>query len=546
MQNLILYPQMVFCALLGLSVARTLPFMVPFHSWLSSSGLSIAKLRGYGQTACGFWGIVPAPHLNVPCFALAGVVLSLSFFALSIASAIPGLPRFYIVALCITVLTAYHSYFSQLYPESGTRASVTCVVPMTVLFIMLTPVCDDPSLTDPVWEFNVQLENRAGAFTVWLIKGLMFWAYFAAGVSKMKSSVKARRQWWDGATLQAYVFESLMLCKPSTHWSYGIFTPFTHEVQKFAFLHRRLICLPLSIATMIIELGAPLIALLPCCYGSPFFAVCGLGLHFGIAYLQNIDFLSWWGPVYAFFLLDPASVCEAAPSFKGLFSVADVACGADSTMFGIVGSAEAAFAISPVRATLSVALLGLWMVGSIVLHFANGLELLPLSKFGMFDAITDVFDSSTRNKIWLSEKPHAWGTLNNYVFGPYYRAPNVMPDEYDLLPFKYLQMVYGGDDVNDGVIYANFHVPDDLRYRLQQIREELNCKSDVDAPARLYRHLREAQTIFDGLSNCKEVSRVKSTHIGEDSFVEVPHHLTKKDYTPWHLRTQLDSPLLGA
>jgi hypothetical protein len=521
--NLIMYPQMVFCAALGLSFARTLPYMVPFYKWLKGSGLAISELRGYGQTACGFFGLVPAPNMSVRGFAFIGVVLSLSFFLLSL----PMLPRVCVTPLCVIVLAVYHCYMSQLYPESGTRASVTCVVPMTVLFILFSPVNDVLDTAD----VDFVMENRAGAFHVWLIKGMMFWAYFAAGVSKVKSSVKTRRCWWDGATLQAYVFEALLLCKPNTNWSYGIFTPFTHELQRFVFLRRKLICAPLSVAAMAIELGAPLTALLPMCY-SPVFALFGLGLHFGIAYLQNIDFLSWWGPVYAFFLLDPAAVCNASPGWYSFLNVSVASCGADPSLFGIMGSAEAAFAIAPVRAALALVVLAVWVFGSIALQFTNGLELLPLSKFAMFDAITDLFDSSTRNKIWLSEKPHAWGTLNNYVFGPYYRAPNVMPRQYDLLPYKYLQMVYGGSDPHDGIIYANFDLPDDLRHHVGQIRAACNCTSSLEVTAaseKVYQHLRAAQRIFDGLS---AESKSSSNTVEK---------LAQSD-----LHTSLDSPLLGS
>jgi len=492
LHDLMLYPKMVFCAGVGLSFARTLAYMIPFYSWLDGSGLAISKLRGYGQTACGFFGIVPAPHLSVQAFGLAGVVLSIALFVLCL----PMLPPTYVMPLCALSLAAYHCYMSQLYPESGTRASVTCVIPMALLFLMLSPA----GLGD-VMASDVVLENRASAFSVWMIKGMMFWAYFAAGVSKVKSSAKAQRAWWDGATLQSYIFEALFLCKPYTFWSYGILTPFTHELQRFVLVHRGLICAPLSVATMIIELGAPLTALLPF-WCSPFFSFFGLGLHFGIAYLQNIDFLSWWGPVYAFFLLDPAAVCSV-PEWYSLLNVSDMSCGTDPSLFGIVGAAEAAFTVAPVRAALSIAVLGTWVVASVALHFGNGLELLPLSKFGMFDAITDLFDGRTRNKIWLSEKRHGWGTLNNYVFGPYYRAPNVMPEEYDLLPYRYLHMVYGGNDPHDGIIYANFDVPEELVHHLYQIRaQSLSAPaSDLDtASENIYQHLRAAQTIFDGLS----------------------------------------------
>jgi len=519
--NLVEYPQKLYCILIGLSVARTLPFMVPFYKWLIGSGLALSKFRGYGQTACGAFGIVPAPKLSVHTFGLAGVVLSASLFALGI----PNLPRACVVPLCITALIAYHCYFTQLYPESGTRASVTCLVPMVLMYTMLSPA----GYTLNAEDAEIEVQNRAGAFTIWLIKCMMFWGYFAAGVSKVKSSIKARRAWWDGATLQAFVFEAMMLCKPGTHWSYGIFTPFTHEVQKFVFLHRKMICVPLSIATMVIELGAPLTVLLPSSYGSPLFAVLGFSLHLGIAYLQNIDFVSWWGPVYVFFLLDPAAFCGAAPWAKSFLNVAETSCGKDFDLFGIMGSADAAFGIAPVRTTLGLALLTVWICGTIVLHFSPpGLELLPLYRFGMFDVITDVFDPSTPNKIWLSEKRHRWGTLSNYVFGPYYRrSPNIMSAEYGLLPYRYLQMVYGGSDAEDYIIHSNFTLPDQLQHHLQKIRAELGhgVTSDPDAPRRLYQHLRDAQVSFDSFLEEDKISR----------------KLVSDDH-----RQALDSPLLGA
>jgi hypothetical protein len=329
-----------------------------------------------------------------------------------------------------------------------------------------------------------ELEARAGAFTAWLVKSVMWWCYCGAGISKTKAAVKNKRQWWDGATLQAYIFEALWLCKPGTHWSYGIPTPFAHHIQKFAFLHPLTVCMPLSVATMIIELFAPLVALMPCFYGSRFFAVCGLGLHYGIAYLQNIDFLSWWGPIYAFFLLDPAAALDADPQ-----------------LFGILGSARASFAIAPVRSSLSLAVIAAWIGVSLLLQVVPKLELLPFSRFGMFDVILDLFNPAIKNKLWLTDKPHKWGTLNNYVFGPTYRAPNVMPEEYHLLPFRYLQVAYGGED-GDGIIHANFQVSDTLRKHVGKIIAEGSCGpgtwiNDADAPRRLFAHLRAAQEAFD-------------------------------------------------
>merc|ERR1719210_2163877 len=86
--------------------------------------------------------------------------------------------------------------------------------------------------------------------------------------SSRRGSAPSRRAWWDGSTLQAYIFEALNLCKPGTHWSYGIPTPFTHEFQRFFFFRPTLLYL-LAVATMVVELFAPVVLLMPAWIGSP-------------------------------------------------------------------------------------------------------------------------------------------------------------------------------------------------------------------------------------------------------------------------------------
>jgi len=475
-------PHFLFSALLALSLARTLPALTSFYGKFAKSGLKIAGLRGYGQTACGLYGLLPAPHLSMMAMGVSGFI----FMSLLLVRCVPSVPSAFFAPLTLCGVLAYHCYFSQLYPESGTRASVTCLVPPTLILLSLSPVLNGCSDVPRVEE---QLMARSGAFTAWCIKSIIFWAYCAAGISKILASVRARRCWWDGATLQAYIFEAMFLCKPGTFWSYGIPTPFTHDMQLF-FYRRPMLLRLLSVLTMIIELFAPLMLLVPARLGSPFFCVCGLSLHYGIAYFQNIDFLSWWGPIYAFFLLDPA----AAP-------------GMEPSLFGPIGSARAAFAVAPVCAALSVIFVLAQPIASITLQLVPKLEILPFSRFGMFDVLRDLFDPASRKVIWLSEKPHATGTLNNYTFGPHYRYPNISPDEYALLPFRYLQMNYGGDE--DGFIHANFKVEGELRACLVRIRTEgLRgpgvWESDPEAPDRLYAALRAAQAAFDSLPPIKE------------------------------------------
>ena len=48
----------------------------------------------------------------------------------------------------------------------------------------------------------------------------------------------------------------------------------------------------------LLVLNEPLYTLMP-------FDLSSLAVHYVIALLQNINFLSWWGPAYAFLLTDP-------------------------------------------------------------------------------------------------------------------------------------------------------------------------------------------------------------------------------------------------
>merc|ERR1719436_1190153 len=118
-----------------------------------------------------------------------------------------------------------------------------------------------------------------------------------------------------------------------------------------------------------IELGAPLTALLPCCYGSPFFAVLGLGLHYGIAYLQNIDFLAWWGPFYAVFFLTDANLASQ------LFTATDT----------YVRLYPDWFELGPMYVAFHLG-------GMVVHRLIPDIDMLPLSRFPMFDSPKNLWD----------------------------------------------------------------------------------------------------------------------------------------------------------
>ena len=97
---------------------------------------------------------------------------------------------------------------------------------------------------------------------------------------------------------QAFIFEAMLLSTPQTRTSFGVPTPLTHALQRLHVLRPRLLLLPASVAAVCFETLAPLLLLAPPHLASVPFALAGLSFHYGIALLQNIDFVSWWAPAY--------------------------------------------------------------------------------------------------------------------------------------------------------------------------------------------------------------------------------------------------------
>merc|ERR1711937_911735 len=206
--------------------------------------------------------------------------------------------------------------------------------------------------------------------------------------------------------------------------------------------------------------------------GPKIFAVLGLSFHYGIAMLQNVDFLSWWSPAYACFLFrfSDASFSEAAAT---------------------------AFEIAPWRTALAMA----YVVAHIAAHIVARLtttELLPFSAFAMFSDVKNIFHAGTRKWMWFTTKPHAVGTLKNYCF-PFARRPTVEVKELDQMPFKYTCFGFGGAD--EDVLYSNVEMSKEFRSALDRIREYGNREedtylSDPTAAEGMLKELEDAKAIF--------------------------------------------------
>jgi len=421
--------QILFCGLIGLNILRTLPDQRQFYRWFSTAGLEISKHRGFGQSACRAFGLIPPPPaLSDGQFLACGLALVASLWLSCLSLA----PR----ALLLISLALYWLWFGQLYCEAHVGAHVTVLIPP-----MLIVCACAPDLTSAV-------DSQAAAMLPLLVlKTILCSAYCAAGVAKLWCSVAAGRFWADGATLQYYVFEALMINRPSSpdgahlpNWSFGVPSPFSYQLQQLLVRSPRL-CALLSVKSIMFEAGAPLVLFLP--QVGPFFALVGVGFHYGIALFQNIDFVTWWGPFYALFIWeDPAVTAK------------------------ITECVQASLGSSPVCSALVLGYLAIHLLGMAYASL-TGAEILPLSSFHMFSEPKNLWaDDSNRFWYW-TDKPHSTGSLKNYCF-PFCRPQHVKPTELPLLPFKYLLIC---DRKGERQIMGNIEVSDKMQQLVEKIHE---------------------------------------------------------------------------
>jgi len=450
----------LFCLAVAFGVCRTLPAMVKFYAWFKDCGLDLANHRGYGQSACKAYGLFGAPKLSVGATALSGGL----FAACLVAVAVLPLSNTACVGLLCASLVFYHLYFSQLYCEAHVGAHVTVMVPPAIIMLALSAGRVDASGEAGVDDAEAALRAQAAAFTAWMCKIVLTASYCSAGISKVYTTLTSR-SWIDGNTLQAFIFEASLLTDESTHSSFGVPTPFSASLQRLFMSFPRLLLMPMSIGAVAFETLAPLVLLAPPnAIGLPF-AIFGVKFHYGICLLQNIDFVSWWGPMYAFFLLDTPMAALADGS-----AAAAAAAAAPGVLGSLPAAAAASFELAPLRTALAAAYVLLHLGACVVLRFMPQAEVLPLSCFPMFKNALDLFDPRCRKWHWLTEKPHATGTLKNYCCGPLARPQVVRADEIGKLPFKYALIGHGGAAGAEEKLYTNAELTPELSASLEALK----------------------------------------------------------------------------
>merc|ERR1719440_227243 len=303
-------------------------------------------------------------------------------------------------------------------------------------------------------------EGESAVFQQWplfLLKFVMTSAYCSAGICKICKCFTDNADWSSGATMQAVMFEAIMsLNLPSgegAHFTFSKPTPFSRSLQRCLFKQPKLLGF-MSVYGVVVEFMAPLVLVFPV-LNIPF-ALLGLGLHYGIAYLQNIDFIAWWGPFYVVFLVGNSYEASQIPAMAVNYAHAH-----------------------PVGFALGLVYLAIHIAGMIIhrLPQFRDMDMLPLSRFPMFDSPKNLWDPSKSHWAWLTDKKQAPGELMNFAF-PMCRPQHVKGSEFDMLPFRHLLFGKAKPDDVKMTVYTNVVVTSELQLILDRFWSEWQKGAD--------------------------------------------------------------------
>lgn len=443
--------QVLWCALIAFSLAIDYPAHMRYFRWFHNSGLEMSKTSGHGQSAGKFYGFIPSPKLSVAATAAVGACL-ISSMVLACTTLVD--PR-----LCLLVaLICHHCYISQIYAEVHVVAHNMALVPPAMILCMVSP--------DILEHASEGTDVLAQQWPLFALKFVMTSAYCSAAICKITKCFTDNADWTSGATMQAVMFEAIMSLNlpggDGAHFTFSKPTPFSRSLQRCLFKQPRLLGL-MSLYGVCVEFMAPLVLFFPV-LNIPF-ALLGLGLHYGIAYLQNIDFIAWWGPFYVVFFV--GNSYEAGP-----FSVSYKA----SEIPAMAMNYAHAY---PIGFALGLTYLAIHIAGMIIhrLPMFRDMDMLPLSRFPMFDSPKNLWDPSKSHWAWLTDKKQAPGELMNFAF-PMCRPQHVTGSEFDVLPFRHLLFGKAKPDDVEMTVYTNVVVTGELQVILNRFWEEWKKGAD--------------------------------------------------------------------
>ena len=237
-----------------------------YDKWVSED-FSYSRVSGLGSMPCKLYGLFRVPSLQPLQLRFAAVAFALSV----VTSCYPPLSRFG----CWGAFATYHFYFPQLFASRIVGGHTTILLPAVFFICGCCPANKDWSLV---------------LLRIYIASG-----YCSSGLEKIRSSVKLSSFWGRGETLQFYIFESMWMRRhPAT------LAPIATALQRWFVTRTRLLTL-MATTVLIVESTAPFSLLSDT--AALWFGVSLLGFHVGAAFLQQLDFISFWAAALLAFLV---------------------------------------------------------------------------------------------------------------------------------------------------------------------------------------------------------------------------------------------------
>lgn len=303
-------------------------------AWLTGS--KFTKRRGLGKWAAPVYGLVGMPALSVGQFALALLAL---IFTLLLAA---FWPMFTIIAFLLSCLVMSHLFWDR--QNIGGHGAL----PLIHTLFCLSMQAD-----------GNQVVVRG------CIQILLGASYFGSALCKLATSlfIQRPRMWWgSGEGLKFYLLDSLSI-RPMR----GVRCAVREWILTAGPNSRPLLDIAMN-GALLFELGVPVLMIFHARYA----AVALYVFHYGVWFMFDIDFLSFWGPSLL------ALAVTDWPTF---------------TSSGALAQIQAAVTAVPLRTCLLLLYTALQAIVAMTVYDLNPRrgELLPFSAYPMFEEATRLF-----------------------------------------------------------------------------------------------------------------------------------------------------------
>eukprot|EP01052_Picozoa_sp_SAG31_P030232 SAG31_NODE_3084_length_4695_cov_3.336741_4_plen_324_part_00 len=228
-------------------------------------------------------------------------------------------------------------------------------------------------------------------------------------------SFKFGAPWFDGATLQTYIYDA-MWQRPGGKLVW--------QIQKLV-VTQPLICVLMGLAALCFEVGFPVVCFIPAT--GPLLGLVGIGFHTGIWVLQGLDFVTFWATSLLMFAVEGFQGCSAAVS------------GSDSTCHSISETLTSGWAETPYSFGLAALYTGGQLFAAITLADITMEEILPWSAFPMFLMPRNVFSKWPRFFVMTGPDLRIPGCMESAVHSPLTPVYPLSEAELQKVPYPILQ-----------------------------------------------------------------------------------------------------------